>query len=40
MSAANTGSPRLSIGLPFYNSAKTLADAVRSVFAQTIPTGN
>lgn len=27
--------PALTIGLPFYNSAATLADAVRSVFSQT-----
>src|SRR5215207_5701854 len=27
--------PRVTIGLPFYNAANTLASAVRSVFAQT-----
>lgn len=35
MTPAETRPPKLSIGLPFYNSAKTLLDAVRSVFAQT-----
>lgn len=28
-------SPRLTIGLPFHNSAATLPDAIRSIFAQT-----
>lgn len=29
------GAPGVSVGLPFYNAASTLADAIRSVFAQT-----
>ena len=29
-------SPRVSVGIPFYNEEETLADAVRSVFAQTL----
>jgi glycosyltransferase involved in cell wall biosynthesis len=28
--------PRVSVGIPFYNAEKTLADAIRSVFAQTL----
>jgi glycosyltransferase involved in cell wall biosynthesis len=28
-------SPKLTIGIPFYNNAETLGDAIRSVFAQT-----
>jgi len=36
MSAANTGRPDSRSVCRFYNSAKTLADAVRSVFAQPI----
>ena len=27
---------QVSIGLPFFNNQKTLADAIRSVFAQTL----
>jgi glycosyltransferase involved in cell wall biosynthesis len=30
------GTPRLTIGLPFHNAERTLGDAVRSVFAQTL----
>src|SRR5512136_1054483 len=28
--------PRVTVGIPFYNAGQTLADAVRSVFAQTL----
>jgi glycosyltransferase involved in cell wall biosynthesis len=30
------GSPRVTVGIPFFNSEKTLASAIRSVFAQSL----
>jgi glycosyltransferase involved in cell wall biosynthesis len=29
-------SPIVTVGIPFYNAERTLADAIRSVFAQTL----